>query len=485
MQAEILDEPELEFGGGGRHVDPRFGISSYGPADLDEPDRRRPIRVGLVGPGEVLPELRAWLERCRDPIPAKDDSYPNLFTGFPGCDVDRGLLTTLVLADRTSSVVSKAVLRDITKAPRAQALALAVEAYAQEVRLLAEQNRVDVLLLARPQELVDTIRRTRTRQPAGDSLEPAESSSGIGLAGHPFANFRDLLKAELLTLPVPIQVIRRSTWDEGVAPPSGSGRQDEATRAWNLHVALHYKAGGVPWRLQRNAHDLTSLYVGIAFYRSPDDQALETAVAQVFNELGDGVIVRGGPARMRGRDKQPHLTADGARDLLTQALDTYRQVHKHLPARVVIHKSSSYSDDEEGGFRDAATSRHVDEVDMTWVTTSDGMRLFRPGAAPPLRGTHVVMDEASSLLYTKGSVDFYSTYPGAYVPQPIGLRHVDAGRSPRDLAKEVLTLTKMNWNQTRLDGLLPVTLRTAHEVRKVLRFCQSATTVPTRYAHYM
>lgn len=485
MQAEVLDEPELEFGGGGRHVDPRFGISSYGPADLDEPDRRRPIRVGLVGPGELLPELRAWLERCRDPIAAKDDSYPNLFTGFPGCDVDRGLLTTLVLADRTSSVVSKAVLRDITKAPRAQALALAVAAYAQEVRLLAEQNRVDVLLLARPQELVDTSRRTRARPAKGDAPEPVESSSDIGLAGHPFANFRDLLKAELLTLPVPIQIIRRSTWDEGTAPPSGSGRQDEATRAWNLHVALHYKAGGVPWRLQRNAHDLTSLFVGIAFYRSPDDQALETAVAQVFNELGDGVIVRGGPARMRGRDKQPHLTADGARDLLTQALDTYRQVHKHLPARVVIHKSSSYTAEEEEGFRDAVTSRQVDEVDMTWVTTSEGMRLFRPGAAPPLRGTHVVMDESSSLLYTKGSVDFYSTYPGAYVPQPIGLRHVDAGRSPRELAQEVLALTKMNWNQTRLDGLLPVTLRTAHEVRKVLRFCQSDTTVPTRYAHYM
>jgi hypothetical protein len=485
VHAEILDEPELEFGGGGRHVDPRFGISNYGPADLDEPERRRPIRVGLVGPGEFLPELRAWLERCRDPIPAKDDRYPNLFTGFPGCDVDRGLLTTLVLADRTSALVSKAVLRDIAKAPRAQGLALAVEAYAQEARLLAEQNRVDVLLLARPQELVDTRRRTRSRGSATDIADWVDATSDVGLAGHPFANFRDLLKAELLTLPVPIQIIRRSTWDEGTPPPTGSGRQDEATRAWNLHVALHYKAGGVPWRLQRNAHDLAACFVGISFYRSPDDRTLETAVAQVFNELGDGVIVRGGPARLRGRDKQPHLTAEAARDLLTQALDSYRQVHKHLPARVVIHKSSSFSSDEEAGFREAASSRRVDELDMTWVTTSEGVRLFRPGVAPPLRGTHVVMDEASSLLYTKGSVDFYSTYPGAYVPQPIGLRHSDPGRSPRELAREVLALTKMNWNQTRLDGLLPVTLRTAYEVRKVLRFCPSEGAVPTRYAHYM
>jgi hypothetical protein len=487
VRAEVLNEPELEFGGAGRHVDPRFGISNYGPADLDEPERRRPIRVGLIGPAELIPELRSWLERCRDPIAAKDERYPNLFTGFPGCDVDRGLMTTLVLADRTSALISKSVLRDTAKAPRPEALAAAVHAYAGEARLLAEQNRVDVLLLARPQELADTRRRNHSRAvaPANQHEEALPPSKELGFAGHPFANFHDLLKAELLALPIPIQIIRRSTWDEATPPPAGAGRQDEATRAWNLHVALHYKAGGVPWRLQRDAHDLTTCFIGISFYRNADDQTLETAVAQVFNERGDGVIVRGGPARLRGSDKQPHLTAEAARDLLSQALDTYRQVHRNLPARVAIHKSSSFTAEEEDGLREAARSRHVDEIDMTWVTLSDGMRLFRPGTAPPLRGTHVVLDDRSSLLYTKGSVDFYSTYPGAHVPQPIGLRHVDAGRSPSDLARETLALTKMNWNQTRLDGLLPVTLRTADQVRKVLRFCRPESVVPTRYAHYM
>ena len=34
MHAEVIPEPELEFGGGGRHIDPRFGIANYGPADL-------------------------------------------------------------------------------------------------------------------------------------------------------------------------------------------------------------------------------------------------------------------------------------------------------------------------------------------------------------------------------------------------------------------------------------------------------------------
>ena len=33
MTSELLLEPELEFGGGLRHIDIRFGIMAYGPFD--------------------------------------------------------------------------------------------------------------------------------------------------------------------------------------------------------------------------------------------------------------------------------------------------------------------------------------------------------------------------------------------------------------------------------------------------------------------
>ncbi|GGX31661.1 hypothetical protein GCM10010383_72530 [Streptomyces lomondensis] len=58
-----------------------------------------------------------------------------------------------------------------------------------------------------------------------------------------------------------------------------------------------------------------------------------------------------------------------------------------------------------------------------------------------------------------------------YIPRPIGIRPVIPARNPRELAAEVLALTKMNWNQTRLDGRLPATLRTANQVKSVLRRC--------------
>jgi hypothetical protein len=490
VHADVLDEPELEFGGGSRHIDPRFGISNYGPADLGSADSPRAIRVGMIGPADYLDGLQAWLERCREPIPAKDERYPHLFPGFPGCDTDCGLHTTLVFSQRNTRTISDRDLRAISNASRATALMTALDVYAGEIVALADENRVDVLLIARPEQLQDTTRRKIfTTSGSGVNVGGEAKPSADGSAEDPdiprFANFHDMLKARVLQVRQPIQIIRRSTWDAATPPPVGHSRQDEATRAWNLHVALYYKAGGVPWRLPRNSVDLTVCYVGVAFYRNDDDDTLDTSVAQVFNERGDGVIVRGGPARVGGDDRQPHLGRDDATELLLHALDTYHREHRTLPARVVLHKTSSFTADEIDGFQSAADERRLDALELSWITGSEGVRLFRPGSAPPLRGTLLTLTDQQFALYTKGSVEFYSTYPGMYVPQPIGIRPVHTIRSGRGMGSEILALTKMNWNQTRLDGRDPITIRTANQVKAILRFCPQEQAIATRYANYM
>jgi hypothetical protein len=71
------------------------------------------------------------------------------------------------------------------------------------------------------------------------------------------------------------------------------------------------------------------------------------------------------------------------------------------------------------------------------------------------------------------------------VPRPIGIRPARLGRSPRDLATELLALSKMNWNQARLDGRYPITLTTADKVKRILRFCDPDQNVATRYAQHM
>jgi len=210
--------------------------------------------------------------------------------------------------------------------------------------------------------------------------------------------------------------------------------------------------------------------VGISFYRAAASDTLETT-AHIFNERGEGVIVRGGTAHVSSEDRQPHPLIADASSLLADALAMYKREHYTLPARVVIHKSSRFTAEEHDGFNTAADDRDLYALDLIWVTNSDDALVFRPGNAPPLRGTSVTLGPAEHLIYTKGSVDFYLTYPGMYVPRPLGLWPARLTISPRELGTEILALSKMNWNQSRLDARLPITLKTADQIKHILRFC--------------
>ena len=68
------------------------------------------------------------------------------------------------------------------------------------------------------------------------------------------------------------------------------------------------------------------------------------------------------------------------------------------------------------GFQAAADERRRDGLELSWITSSEGGRLFRPGDAPPLRGILLTFSDQEIVLYTKGSVQFCSSYPGIYVP---------------------------------------------------------------------
>jgi len=287
----------------------------------------------------------------------------------------------------------------------------------------------------------------------------------------------DFLKAKSMRYKKPIQVIRPGTFDEKMqlkrSHPSGEKRQiqDEATRAWNLYTALYYKAGGVPWRLVRDSSQLTTCYIGISFYKSLDESTLLTSTAQVFNERGEGVILRGGLAQIAKDDRQIHLSADDAYSLLKSALEIYRREHKAFPAKVVVHKSSIHNDNEIEGFLKALGNFAIepDVSDFVSVTRST-TRLLRGNRYPPLRGTILDTEDNFYVLYTKGSVDFFSAYPGMYIPLPLGFRCDSVAETPLFIGQEILALTKMNWNNNQFDGGMPITLRAARQVGNILKY---------------
>jgi hypothetical protein len=461
MKIELLQEPELQFGAG-RHLDVRFGLWHYGPLDFENALAPKQIKVGIAGTPQTIEGLLSWFERSARGFPAKPSKQPNLFPAFPGIGPDLSFRCSLVLDTQLQRQIPQGVLDRLAKRTKGNALVEeAVSIFLSEFRYLAENANPDVLVCALPLSLLEAMH----------SSGRSDDSDGLGSR----LNFHHLLKAEAMGLRKPVQIILPTTYDTTIKrrQKSRPGRakeiQDQATIAWNLYTALYYKAGGVPWKLIRDDSQLTACFVGISFYNTLDLSQVMTSIAQVFNQRGEGVVVRGGAAKVSKEDRQPHLTREDARKLLNQALERYREVHRNFPARVVLHKSSSYSHEEVEGFLESAAQNRIEDYDL--VSLGDcHSRLFRCGEYPPLRGTLLHLDQRTLALYTRGSVDFFETYPGQYVPLPLLVRCEETVETPRALAQEILGLSKMNWNNTQFDGREPITLHAARQVGSILKY---------------
>lgn len=109
MKISILDEPHLEFAGGSRHIDPRSGITNYGPADAAD-TKVRTIRAAIVGTQEAIEGVRGWLDRCREPIAAKPSHLSHLYVPFPGFDTSVGYRSTLVINSRLERRINRRML---------------------------------------------------------------------------------------------------------------------------------------------------------------------------------------------------------------------------------------------------------------------------------------------------------------------------------------------------------------------------------------
>lgn len=491
MKVQVLEEPELEFGRGGHHIDPRQGITFYGPADISGTAKQ--VGVAVIGAKAHIDGIRAWLTSCRGIIAGKNSHLRYLHQPFPGFAPDSPFAAEVTFNPRLERILSRTDLRSLATANPLIALESAVDLYEAELAKLSDEPNIDVVLVCRPEELDDTPTPGNDNDGSGDTNDASSAAAIAPRASRPAPmptgmDFHSMLKARALRYGHPIQIVRRGTWDSKFTDKTRSGtarpRQDPATRAWNLHTALYYKGGNVPWRLPRDAHDYSSLYVGVTFYRTLDDQELRTSVAQVFNERGDGVIVRGAKARVADNDRQPHLSEADAYELLSGAIERYYDEHRTSPARLVMHKTSDYTHAELAGFRAAAAAQRLGILELVWLSNSP-VRLFRPGIHPPLRGSMLSLSSDRHTLYTRGSVPAYQVYPGMYVPTPLALRMVETESSPEELAREVLGLSKMNWNATPLDGRLPITVRTARAVGDILRHVPDDQAPAGRYAFYM
>lgn len=475
-------EPTLEFGDGGRHIDPRIGLLDYGPL---QPSLGDVIRVGVIGTGETIEGFSRFIDRAREGIEAKRGKdggphpRPNLFPPFPGLRNQNPFRCDFRTNDDLQRIIPLADIRRITGIGRQdEAVEAAVDLFAENMRVMLEgSSQPDVIVVALPVDLIQKLVNAR----ATDGSPDADDDDPV--------NFRDMLKARALKLKTPTQIVWPTLWDDHAKIPRKLKStlrvvQDPATRAWNLLNALFYKAGRAPWRLPVADDAFKITFLGIGFYRDLTGRNMMTSTAQMFDERGRGLILRGAKARHSKNDRHLYLERGDAYQLVRASLEEYRRQHMHLPARMVIMKTARFEEAEADGMLEAAREMGVSMNDLVWISENAHQVLMREGNYPPLRGSAVELG-GELMLYSRGSVPWYRTYPGMRTPNPLLVRPYLLDSALPAIGQEILGLTKMNWNTTQFDQSLPIPIRAARQVGQVLKHVSDAEVTRSDYRFYI
>jgi hypothetical protein len=281
-------------------------------------------------------------------------------------------------------------------------------------------------------------------------------------------NFHNQLKARLMDTSQVVQVVKEPTLDPPVlAENERSSIQDPATVAWNLSTTSFYKIGGKPWRLAELRDGVC--YVGLVFKRIERPSGRDNACcgAQMFLGSGDGLVFRGavGPWYSETRDAF-HLDQDQAAKLMEMIVRSYRDIHGAPPTELFIHGKTNFDSNEWSGFSSAVpnTTRLVG----VQIRDMADVKLFRYGANAVLRGTAVVTSANSGYLWTRGYIPRLRTYPGREVPNPLTVEIRQGAADIEQVMKDVMSLTKLNFNGAEYCDGLPVTLRFADLVGEIL-----------------
>jgi hypothetical protein len=488
-----VPEPLLEFRFGQKLVYPRDGLFLYGPVDGGRPA----VNYGAIGTPAGLSRLERWAEMLGGflppPPPRKGAkliepqhvAYPGFSAAFnSGWPAKPSVIIATIDGD--------ALGRALRIANRNEAIKAAVDLYVEP--LIAASARIEdppsfwfvvipeeVYELGRPlskvplpERIQGSVRMTRSEAVA---LEDQHTLFGLDEAEaevYKYAtHFRRQLKARLLNDKVVTQIVRETTLTPNdFLKSNGQPKrrvEDPATIAWKLSTSAYYKTGGRPWQLADVRGGVC--YVGLAYKRrNPDsDDRFSVCAAQMFLSSGVGVVFRGalGPW-YRADSEQFHLDEEAARDLAEMVVNEYREQHANEPpVELFLHAKSSFTEEEWRGFQKGAGHR-TNVVCIQIADAKDNMKLFRPGKYPVLRGSALLLENDQAFLWTAGYVPRLDTYIGPETPNPLLVRRQRGQCAFDQILRDIMGLTKINFNSCLHNDRLPVTIRFADAVGEIM-----------------
>lgn len=486
-EIDVIVEPPLEFNYHQRLQDPHDGLTLFGPYGVCTQFHPSSILYGLIGTPQGIAAFFEWsrainraicIDQERDGRGRKPLNV-NLWPPFPGfeaafCSTWPESPAWMRELNRTE-LISK--VNDLDPYKRTFQV---VNEYVKAIEVAKRRDEaLSVIVCVVPDEVWQNCRPTSyLAEGTGERLSPHEKAARLAgqtdLLDH-FSpqqyelsvDFRRQIKARVMEHGVPIQIVRESTLRLSGPTMAARGLTPLPDRAWNLATALYYKAGAKPWRLASAREGVC--YVGIAFRRAEGrNPRTACCAAQMFLDSGDGIVFLGeyGPW-YSPKDRQFHLTKSAATNLLTGVLKTYKEMEGRQLTEIFLHSRSDISLDEFEGYKQACPPG-VKVVGIRIRSERHGVRLFRTGTRPVLRGTFWKLNDRSAFLWASGFKARWQTYDGSETPVPLRIDIQHGEGDIKQVAQDVFGLTKLNYNACKLGYSEPVTIGFSDAVGEIL-----------------
>ena len=251
---------------------------------------------------------------------------------------------------------------------------------------------------------------------------------------------------------------------------------------WWLSLAFYAKAMRTPWVLDDLDRD--SAYVGLGMSYDPNQELGKKVVmgcSHIYSSRGEGLQYR--LSRVENPvffGKNPYLSRDDARRVGEQIRELFFESRSVLPKRVVIHKRTRFTRDEQQGLKEGLSG--VPEIEMLEIVIDDTLRyiassvdtrgMLHEDNYPVSRGSVVRVDDFTALVWVHGVTTAVSDTRRYYqgkrrIPAPLTVRRHCGHSDIRQLATEILGLSKMNWNTFDLYTKLPATVQSSNEIARI------------------
>jgi hypothetical protein len=482
---QVLEEPWLEFRYKQKVIDPKVGLTIFGPQDTDSRSHPKNISYGVIGTKVGIELAENFFKCIQNVIISKMPSEnPRLWPAFPGFEA----VFHSSLPDkptRSFEIDSEQLITASTNLDANKRAFDVVNKYLEGIKHITKpDDPLDVIICTVPDIVYQNCRpKSYVKEGIGERISfkvrkertggQIDLLSSYDVAPYKYSvDFRRQLKARAMEerIEPPIQILLESTLkeDEQVSRFDLVGKSPLSDRAWNICTTLFYKAGGKPWRLSTARKGVC--YVGIVFRKNDPAVANKTAccAAQMFLDDGDGVVIRGeiGPW-YSPENGQFHLTRKAAKELLTKVLNTYIDLEGKPLREIFLHYRAFIGLKEFEGFRSACPPNA--NLFCVRIRQEPGdIRLYREGTRPILRGTFLELNPSRGYLWTSGFKSFLGTYDGWEIPVPLRIDLQYGNADITQIAKDILGLTKLNYNECKYGDSNPVTIGFSDAVGEIL-----------------